>query len=218
MQFFDIFPTLQEAPYSYLVVPIMLISSIIGFYRKSYFHALILHPYEIARGKRIHTLLTSAFIHRNWLHLLFNSIVIYGLGYDTFGNIMQEFGILAAYLLTPILIILLISLPNLIQVYQERNVFHFTSVGASGLSFGLYGFSALFFPLQKINHLFIPWINNAAHYWLYILIVSILLSFIKVSKINRSLHIYAYLLGSLFAFIIRKESVSEFIKALFLTS
>lgn len=218
MQFFDVFPTFKEAPYSYIIVPIILISSIIGFYNKSYFHALILHPYEIMRGKRIHSLLTSAFIHRNWLHLLFNALIVYGLGYDMFGNIQQIYGALLSYILTPILFVLLISLPNLFQVLAKKNNFQFTSVGASGLSFGLYGFSALFFPLQKINHLFIPWIHNSTHYWLYILIISILLSFINLSKINRSLHIYAYLLGSIFAFIIRKDAIEEFIKALFLTS
>lgn len=218
MRFFDVFPTFQEAPYSYIVAPIILISSIIGFYNKSYFHSLILHPYEIARGKRIHTVLTSAFIHRNWFHLLFNIFITYILGYDTFGNIMQEYGTIAAYILTPLLFLLLISLPNLFQILKKKDDFYFTAVGASGLSFGLYGFSALFYPLQKINHLFIPWIHNAAQYWIYILMVSILLSFIKISKINRSLHVYAYLLGSICAIIIRNESIHEFIKAIFVKS
>jgi membrane associated rhomboid family serine protease len=216
MQFFDICPTFQEAPYSYIVAPIIMISSIIGFYYKPYFYTLLLHPYEIAQGKRLHTLLTSAFIHRNWLHLLFNILIIYGLGYDMFGNIMQIHGILYAYLLTPLLFFLLIVIPNLFQVLKKRNDFYFTSIGASGLTFGLYGFSALFFPLQKINHLFIPLIHNAAQYWLYILIVLIFLSFIKISKINRSLHITAYLLGSVFALINRSESIYEFAKAFFI--
>ncbi|WP_400261566.1 rhomboid family intramembrane serine protease [Sphingobacterium sp. SG20118] len=216
MQFFDVFPTFQEAPYSYIIVPILMISGILGFYTKPYFHAVLLHPYELARGKRLHTLLTSAFIHRNWIHLLFNMLIIYGLGYDMFGNIMQVYGSVSAYLLTPLLFSLLIIIPNAFLVLNKRNDFYFTSIGASGLTFGLYGFSALFFPLQKINHLFIPWIHNAAQYWLYILIVLTLLSCVKISKINRSLHIVAYLLGSIIALITRNESIYEFTKALFL--
>lgn len=214
MHFFDIFPAFQEAPYSYTVVPVLIISSIIGFYKISYFHNLILHPYEVARGKRLHTLFTSAFIHRSWIHLFFNTLIIYGLGYDMYGNILQVYGSVPAYLLTPLLFSLLIIIPNVFQVLKKKNDFYFTSMGASGLTFGLYGFSALFFPLQKVNHLFIPFIHNAAQYWLYILFILTLLSFIKLSKVNRLLHITAYLIGSIFALIIRNESIYEFTKAL----
>lgn len=187
----------------------MLISSIIGFYHKSYFHALLLHPYEVYRGKRIHTLLTSAFVHRNWLHLSFNLIVAYGLAYDMFGNIDQEYGLTYAYMYTPILCFLLIALPNIIQVIYKRNDFIFTAVGASGLTSGLFGFSFLFFPQQKIDHLFIPWIKNASHYWLYVLIVMLLMSFIRQTRITYSLHVVAYIIGSIIALLIRHESLIE---------
>jgi len=207
MKFFDIFPTFAEAPYSYIVVPIILVCSIIGFYNKSFFHALILHPYEIARGKRIHTLLTSALVHRNGIHLLFNCIVIFGLGYDMFGNLNQGYNTTIAYLCTPFIFLLLIILPNLIQSISEKNNFAFTSIGASGLSFGLFGFSGLFFPLQKTNHLFIPWIHNATHYWLYMLLISTLLSFIKVTRTNRQLHLVAFILGSILALIVSPYAV-----------
>ncbi|WP_245971411.1 rhomboid family intramembrane serine protease [Sphingobacterium puteale] len=207
MKFFDIFPTFTEAPYSYIVIPIILVCSIVGFYNKSFFHALILHPYEIARGKRIHTLLTSALIHRNWLHLLFNCVVIFGLGYDTCSVLNQEYSTVIAYIGTICIFFLLIVLPNLIQTFFKKNDFTFTAIGASGLSFGLFGYSALFFPLQKINHLFIPSIHNATHYWIYMLLISFLLSFIKISRINRTLHLVAFGIGSALALIISPYAI-----------
>ncbi|APU95960.1 MULTISPECIES: rhomboid family intramembrane serine protease [Sphingobacterium] len=207
MKFFDIFPTFAESPYSYIVVPIILVCSIIGFYNKSFFHALILHPYEIARGKRIHTLLTSALIHRNWIHLLFNCIVIFGLGYDMCAVLNQAHGITIAYVFTIFIFLLLIILPNLIQTLFKKKDFTFTAVGSSGLSFGLFGFSGLFFPLQKMNHLFIPWIHNSTHYWIYALLTSVLLSLIKISKINRSLHLVAFVLGSILALIMSPYAI-----------
>lgn len=209
MQFFDIFPTFQEAPYSYLIVPVILISSIIGFYHKPYFHALILHPYEIIRGRRIHTLLTSAFIHRNWWHLLFNALIIYGLGYDMFGTISQEYGIHNAYLLTPLLFFLLIFAPNIIQTYQKRKNFYFTALGSSGLSFGLYGFSALFYPLQPMENSIIPFVNSAIQSWIFGLLILFLLAQIKNSPINKYLHLSAYLIGTLLAQIVRPQAVLE---------
>lgn len=148
MNIFDVLPYFHEAPWSYIVVPIMLVTSIVGFYYKPFFHALLLHPYEVYRGRRLHTLLTSAFVHRNWLHLVNNLIIIFGLTYDLFGNLKQEYQKLTAYTLTPFLIIVFIILPNLIQIYVKKDNFFYTAVGASGLSFGLYGFSAWFYPFK----------------------------------------------------------------------
>lgn len=216
MKFFDIFPTFTDAPYSYIVIPIILVCSIVGFYNKSFFHAMILHPYEIARGKRIHTLLTSALIHRNWLHLLFNCVIIFGLGYDTFGNLDQEYGITVAYIGTICIFFLLIILPNLIQTFFKKNDFTFTAIGASGLSFGLFGFSALFFPLQKTSsHLFF-FVQNTTHNWIVGLGILILLTFVgKLKKTNKQLHLAAYLIGSIVALMVRHTSIVEMYQALF---
>ncbi len=209
MKFFEIFPTFSEAPYSYIVVPIILVCSMIGFYHKPFFHALILHPYEIARGKRIHTLLTSALVHRNGIHLLFNCIVIFGLGYDMFGNLNQESGIVIAWLFTPLLFTIMIILPNLLQYLQEKDNFTHTSIGASNLTFNLFGFSFLYFPLQPTQSFIIPFINNSAQYWLAVLLLLILLLTIPKSKINKKLHLIAYLTGSFLAIIIRPQSFLE---------
>ncbi|GHE23398.1 rhomboid family intramembrane serine protease [Sphingobacterium griseoflavum] len=209
MSLFDVLPTFYESPYSYTLVPIVLISSIIGFYRKTYFHALLLHPYEVARGKRIHTLLTSAFIHRSWLHLLFNSLIIYALAYDMFGCIKQENGLLTAALLTPCLFIILIVVPNLFQVWIKRNNFFFTSVGISGLTLGLYGFGLFFFPEQKADNIFIAWVSNSLEYWIVATVFLFLLSFIPKIGINRQLHIIAFHTGSFLALLVRPESLAE---------
>lgn len=209
MAFFYIFPTFVESPYSYTVAPLVLISGVIGFYRKSYFHALLLHPYEIARGKRIHTLLTSAFVHRNWAHLLFNTLLVYGLAYDMFGCIKQENGYLAATIATPCLFALLIILPNSFQVWKQKANFLFTSVGISGLTLGLYGFGFFFFPEQKADNMFISWVSNSLEYWIVATIFLFLVSFIPHSDINRQLHIFAFHTGSILALIVRPEAITE---------
>ncbi|WP_164112875.1 rhomboid family intramembrane serine protease [Sphingobacterium luzhongxinii] len=216
MSLFDIFPTFAEAPYSYIVVPIMLVSSVIGFYHKPYFHALLLHPYEVYRGKRLHTLLTSAFVHRNWLHLINNLLIIYGLGYDMFGNIDQEYGLFAAYVWSPILWFALIVLPNVVQTLSKKDDFIFTAVGASGLSFGLYGFSALFFPLQKMGNFILPFVTNMFHNWLFGLVIVFLLSVLNRNRIvNSRLHLSAYFIGGILGFFVRPSAVVEIIDFIF---
>lgn len=218
MSLFTIFPTFAEAPYSYVVVSIIFVSSIIGFYSKRYFHALLLHPYEVYRGKRLHTLLTSTFVHRNWLHLVNNLLIIYGLGYDMFGNIDQEYGEFSADVLTPILWFALTVLPNLVQTISKRNDFMFTAVGASGLSFGLYGFSALFFPVQKMGNLIFPFITNMFQNWLLGLVVIFLLSVLNRNKIvNSRLHLSAYIIGGILGLVVRPSAVIEILDSIFST-
>lgn len=215
MNIFDVLPYFYEAPWSYIVVPVILVTSIAAFYHKPLFHALLLHPYEVYIGKRIHTLLTSAFVHRNWLHLLMNLIVVYILVYDLFSIGVQEYGQNQSYLLTPFVICFLILFPNLLQVWKQKNNFSFTSTGASGLSFGLYGFSCLIYPQEKAEHLFFPFLNNSAKYWLYIFIIILLLSFAKKSIINRTAHLSGYLFGSVVALFYRKDALYELIHLLF---
>jgi len=209
MSFFDIFPTFKEAPYSYIIVPVMLLSSIIGFYHKPYFYALLLHPYEVKRGKRVHTLFTSAFVHRNWLHLFFNTFVVFALSYDLYGCISQEYQEYISFLLTPLFISLLIIIPNLLQTQIRKNDFSFTSVGSSGLTFGLFGFGFLFFPLQKTSSFLIPIIKNSFDYWLSVLVLFVLLSFIPKTTVNRQLHLFAFLIGSMLSLLCRPQSIIE---------
>lgn len=211
MNIFDVLPYFHEAPWSYIVVPIMLVTSIIGFYHKPFFYALLLHPYEIYRGRRLHTLLTSAFVHRNWLHLTINALLIYGFGYDMFGNIEQENNRLTAYLLTPILFVILIVLPNLIQTYVKRNDFLFTAAGSSGLTFGLYGFSFLYFPLQKIQSYWLSFVQISFHYWICTLLVIVLLTTVKSTMTNKHLHLSAFVIGSIIAVLVRFESIVEIV-------
>jgi membrane associated rhomboid family serine protease len=142
--------------------------------------------------------------------------VIFGLGYDMFGNLHQEYGTTVAYIGTIANFFLLIILPNLIQAFSKKNDFTFTAVGASGLSFGLFGFSALFFPLQKTtSHLF-SFVQNTTHSWIVGLGILILLTFVgKLKKTNKQLHLVAYLIGSIVALVFRHTSIIEMYQALF---
>ena len=39
--------------------------------------SLILHPYNVYQGKYVYTLITSGFIHADWMHLFFNMLTFY---------------------------------------------------------------------------------------------------------------------------------------------
>ncbi|MGJ1266195.1 rhomboid family intramembrane serine protease [Sphingobacterium spiritivorum] len=211
---FDILPTPAESPWSYTLVPVIIICSIIGFYYKPFFYKLLLHPYEICRGKRWHTLFTSALVHRSWIHLLVNVVLIYALLYDLFGLIKQEHGVITANICSFLFIVGFISIPNILLSVSKKNDFTFTAVGASGLTFALYGFSAMFFPLESRGSFLIKVVKNSGQYWLYFLAIILCLSFIKSLSINRKLHLVAFIIGSVCVYLIRPSAFIEFCKSL----
>ncbi|QBQ41065.1 rhomboid family intramembrane serine protease [Sphingobacterium psychroaquaticum] len=210
MSIFDVLPTFQESPWTYIIVPLIFVSSIIGFYYKPYFYKLVLHPYEVCRGKRWHTLLTSAFVHRNWWHLLFNLLAIYVLTYDAYECVKQIYGKNVSICLSPIIYIVLITIPNILQTLRKKENFLFTTMGASGLSFGLYGFSGLFFPTETVSSFVLPFVGNFFFNWLSLLLILFLLTRVrKTTSQNVYLHLYAFLFGGLLAFIVRPNSFKE---------
>lgn len=71
------FPSFNEIPITYLICGLILCSGIVGFYYKPYYQALIFHPYEVFQGRRKHTVITSAFVHRGWFHLLINIYIFF---------------------------------------------------------------------------------------------------------------------------------------------
>jgi len=58
----------------------------------------VLYPQEILHGQRVYTLVTSMFMHANWLHLLGNMLFLYIFG-DNVEDIFGHVGYLVFYIL-----------------------------------------------------------------------------------------------------------------------
>lgn len=204
--FFEVFPYFNEAPIAYILIIVLLIVSIIGFYWKPLYYCFLLYPYELSKGNKIYTVLTSNFIHKNWKHLLFNSIVIFVFVYDFHGILIQEFTVYARCLLFAVLFTY-VTIPNLILTYKKRKDPFYTSAGASGISFGLLGSNGLYFPLEKMSESFFIPFNYAYQYWTGLLVILIIMSFRKRTKSNHLLHLYAFILGSIWAIMLNPNLI-----------
>lgn len=189
--FFDIFPTFTEAPLAWILLSIIPPVSIIAFYYKRLYHALLFHPYEVYRGKRRHTLLTSALIHKGWWHLTWNTVIIFGFSYDMFGVIRQEYEGSWPYVFSVLLTLLFALLPNLFISWKKKDDFTFTSLGASGLTYGLTGFCVIFYPLEEVNGSWLIPMKVTYQYWIFLWIVLFLFLYRK-NKTNHTLHFFAY--------------------------
>lgn len=136
---------------SVIVMLITIAASIAAFMIPSFFHDNILHPYSIARGGRIHTLVTGNLIHADLMHLGFNMLSFYFFAFilnKQVGNVN--------FLIIYIGSMLLADIPSLIK--QRNNPQYFT-LGASGAVSGVIFSSVLFNPLQELGFLILPGIG-----------------------------------------------------------
>lgn len=139
--------------YTIIIVVITAIISIMAFSNDELYNRLILWPRRMDSPAEYYRLLTSGFIHADWMHLFFNMFALY-----LFGRIVE--GAYAAvglgsffFLILYLAGIVAASLPSFVK---NRNNSYYRSLGASGgVAAVLFSF-VYFMPWQTIYVWFIP--------------------------------------------------------------
>lgn len=111
-----------------IIIGITCVISYLAFQDSALFSKLSFNAYDIVHRKQYYRLITNAFVHANWEHLLMNMLVLYFFGQT------QEFvyqGFEKAYLF-PLLYILAIPASSLISLSSHKDDPFYTAVGASG--------------------------------------------------------------------------------------
>lgn len=206
------FPSFTEIPFTYTLILLVITTSICGFYNRSFTNSLVFHPYEVYRLNRIHTIFSSALLHKSWSHLLFNIYFFFIMGKDLEYIILADhYTFWSAKSIYILLLVFTIGLPNLFIGWKQRNHVLFTSMGFSGAVYGFTAFSIIYFPLQQVKetHKLIP-LRYGYQFALCLLCVVTLSMFIfKKSTVNHVLHLCSATLGLLIAFFCRPELVYE---------
>ncbi|RZK59209.1 MAG: rhomboid family intramembrane serine protease [Pedobacter sp.] len=209
------FPSFAVMPFTYTICALVILMSIIGFYHKPFYQFFIYHPYEVFRGNRIHTVFTSAFVHKNWWHLTFNIYIFYGVNRDIEYIILEDdYNKLWITIISLAIVVLGIVLPNIIDGQKEKKNVAFVSGGFSGATFCSLGFSGFYLPLDRSSKTYtlLPFLHYAYEFALTVFLVIFLLSLIfSKSKTNHKLHLYALVIGFLIAIIIRPTIILEII-------
>jgi membrane associated rhomboid family serine protease len=132
----------------------LFIFSMMGLIMKRLYFSCIFHPASFPTHTKWHTLLTSACIHVNMFHTIFNLSLLY-----TYGNELER--ILKVNALHPgwvlFLFVAAISLANLLHLGIHRHYLEFSSVGASNGVFAIMAATLLWSPHKVIY--FIPFIT-----------------------------------------------------------
>jgi membrane associated rhomboid family serine protease len=196
-----------------ILIILISITSVIAFRYKILSVKFDLTPYKIIHNKEYFRMITHAFLHADYIHLLVNMVVLlsFGRSDESIFRSLEEYGhISSANLNLLILIFLGIIGSSISTVIKYKDVREYSAVGASGLV-SAFVFAHIFFqPLQKIYFFFaipIPGILFGIAYLVY----SSYMNRMKRDNINHDAHIWGAIIGFLYPILMEPSLIKQFI-------
>jgi membrane associated rhomboid family serine protease len=168
-----------------------------GFTSSSFFEKYKFEVERILLYKEYIRLLSSGFLHVNWLHLIFNMIALYFFS----GNVEAFLGEF------PFLLIYFASLlgGNILSLFIHRHHPDFSSVGASGAVNGIIFGSIAMAPTMTIRILFLP--MPAWLFGLIYVLVSIYGIRSRNNNIGHEAHLGGAVIGMIIALLLRPSAL-----------
>lgn len=195
------------APVAGALLAIILVAGAIGLsVAPRIVAAGLLRPFEIARGRRLQTLVTSGFVHATYAHLLFNALTLWSFGFPL------ERRIGSGRFLLLYVVGLLVS--DLGTVYRQRNNRDYASLGASGAILAVLFASIIYFPQQSIFIAFVPIPIPAWLFALGYLAYSVYASRFVRDHVNHDAHLGGAVAGLLFVLLTDPAAVRRVLSLL----
>ncbi|SRR5258708_2199941 len=195
-------PYLAVAPVASVIFAITILVTLIAFYNENIYNRLILQPYNVSRGKYVYTLVTSGFIHADWMHLIFNMVTFFFFAFQLEKDIGHwQFALL--YTLS-------LVLSDLPSVVKHKNDFWYRSLGASGaISAVVFGY-ILFYPLNSMYLMLIPIPIPAIVFGVLYLVYCSYASKQNRGNINHDAHFFGALSGVMITVLLVPHIVPDF--------
>jgi membrane associated rhomboid family serine protease len=201
---------LMAAPVASVIFAFTILTSIWAFSNDNAYAQMILHPYSVARGQRRYTVITSGFIHNDWMHLFFNMLSFYFFafqleaGNENFKGLGHwQFGLL--YFVS----LILSDLPT---VYKHRNDEWYHSLGASGAVSAVIFSFILFQPVVRMYIMPLPFGIPAVLFGVIYLVYCNYASKYSRDNINHDAHMFGALSGLLITIALNPHVVNFFIQ------
>lgn len=192
---------------------LIILTSLISLYtmqKPQVLNRLMMNPYLISHSKQYYRMITSGFIHRDHMHLIFNMFSFYFFGTQLEYIFQQIFGDLGSVHFVA-LYLLGIVVSDLPTVFKHKKNLYYNSLGASGAVSAVVFACILFLPLRDIciyGILCFPGFILGVLYLGYSYYSS------KKSKdgINHDAHLYGSLFGVLYCAVFYPDSIRIFIE------
>ncbi len=195
---------------------IIIVFSVYAFNNRNILGKYLFHPYSIFHNKEHYRFLTHAFIHGDYMHLIFNCLALYSFGIqleeNLFGNDLF-FNPKIGKVLYIILFTGGIYAASITEYYRNRNNPDYSSIGASGAISSILFCYIIVSPTSWISFFFFPiqgWIAG-----LLLLIVSYVLIRRKRlglynDNISHESHFWGALYGIAFICLVRPIFIKHF--------
>jgi len=182
-----------NSPVTFILLAVIFVSGCIGFYRRRYFHLMVLHPVSVIRQKEWYRLFTADLVHNDLLHLLLNVLVLYAFG----GNLEEILRKTNAFGSLEFVFIYLSSMlaANIAVTFRHRHDFGYMTAGASGSIMGcMFG---LIIIAPNLTAFYLPVIGAVKSSWfgLYSIILLVAYHRRKSGTISYDAHFFGAMGG-----------------------
>ena len=179
--------------YTLIIVVVTVLVSLAAFNNHELLNKLMLWPKRMDQPSEYYRLVSSGFIHADYIHLIFNMLALF-----LFGRQVETFFLLFGIpvIMFPIMYLVGIMVASLPSFIKHRHDGYYRSLGASGgVSAVLFSF-VYFAPWAKIFIWFIPvpGIIAAVGYLIY----SATMSKKGIDNVNHDAHFYGAVFGFVF--------------------
>jgi len=194
---------------TYFLIGITVLISWYGFNQTDVIRRYIMNPYLINTQNQYYRFVTSGFIHKDFIHLLWNMITLY-----FFGSLVEEifravFGAFKGNMYFIALYLLGIIVSDLPTYFKHRTNPGYNALGASGGVSSVVFVSIIFLPLNEICLYFALCVKGFILGILY-LIYSYFYGRKTSSTINHEAHLYGALFGIVFCIVMYPPSIKNF--------
>jgi membrane associated rhomboid family serine protease len=198
---------------TFIIIGVTVLVSYFAFQNHDLMDKLQFNAAKVVHQKQYYRLVSHAFIHANWSHLLVNMFVLYFFG----RGIEQYFGYYFGNKATAYFLLLYfggILASNIWSLIKHQNNYYYNAVGASGAVSAML-FAFIFFnPWEKLYFfglLPIPGILFAVGYLFY----SYQMSKKSTDNVAHDAHILGAIFGFVFPILLKPQLFSQFIDQLF---
>jgi membrane associated rhomboid family serine protease len=198
---------------TYIIIGVTILVSFLAFQNHDLMDKLQFNAAKVVHQKQYYRLISHAFVHAGWSHLLVNMFVLYFFG----RGIEQYFGYYFGNRATAYFVLLYfggILASNLWSLIKHQNNYYYNAVGASGAVSAML-FAFIFFnPWEKLYFfglLPIPGILFAIGYLFY----SYQMSKKSTDNVAHDAHILGAIFGFIFPILLKPQLFTQFIDQLF---
>ncbi len=190
------------APVASVIFAVTILMSLYAFYNEDFLVMSMLHPYSVSRGERVYGLITSGFIHRDWMHLLFNMMSYYFFAFQFEATIGHwQFGVL--YIVSMVL-------ADMPSVLKHREDYNYHSLGASGAISAVVFGAILYDPTATMMIMILPIPMWAVVFGVLYLIYCSYASKNLNNGVNHDAHLYGALSGVMITILFNPHVITIF--------